>query len=291
MRSTSSEKILQNNKISVRKTVNVVLRDESSVSTETKSDSEITVYCPFDDVVNGIKGIGDVCCNSLELTPDSSVIVDITSFIKPYFFLLLKKLFKDYQLKKLGILYTEPLHYKKSKSEDYSFSSGSKMVGEIPGFGYHEDTAKKKLLIIIMGFEGARFSEVHTSIESDLTIPINGFPSYVLDYKNVSIIMNKDMLVDANCSHNMEMASASDPFETLAILKGIHKQWHDSHIMTISPLGTKPMALGSCLFSLIQHDVRVVFPYPTRYEPLTSTQESGITWLYKIEKDITSSII
>ena len=51
--------------------------------------------------------------------------------------------------------------------------------------------------------------------------------------------------------------------------------------LNIAPLGTKPMALGACLFAIHNPEVRVIYPIPDKYENLT-TEECWDSWVYGI---------
>ena len=51
--------------------------------------------------------------------------------------------------------------------------------------------------------------------------------------------------------------------------------------MTLAPLGTKPMALGACMFAIDNDDVRVVYPRPKEYVSQT-TRASWRSWRYDV---------
>ncbi|KAF6242088.1 hypothetical protein C6988_10185 [Nitrosopumilus sp. b1] len=155
-------------------------------------------------------------------------------------------------------------------------------MGEIPGFGSHE--GKKELLVILLGFEGNRSLEILNEITPYKTITINGFPSYLLDYKDQSIILNRDFLFQSGCKKAIKRASASDPFETYEVLETILKE-HPGYLLTIAPLGSKPMALGSLIFLLEHPDSsRAVFSYPQEYVSKDQpAQKYGKTWFYRLK--------
>jgi hypothetical protein len=60
-----------------------------------------------------------------------------------------------------------------------------------------------------------------------------------------------------------------------------NKKDNDGIFINIAPLGTKPMALGACLFALHNPEVRVVYPVPEHYEDKYS-DECWNSWTYKL---------
>jgi len=60
-------------------------------------------------------------------------------------------------------------------------------------------------------------------------------------------------------------SKANNPFEIYNLLQGI-KIKTPNNFINIAPLGTKPMALGACLFALHNPAVRIIYPLPDAYE-------------------------
>ena len=78
----------------------------------------------------------------------------------------------------------------------------------------------------------------------------------------------------------IEYVKANNPFETFNLLETLKKE-HPDAFFNIAPLGSKPMALGACLFSLLDESVRIVYPLPEKYAHKT-TNECNYSWSYKI---------
>jgi len=218
---------------------------------------------------------------------DKKVVIDFSIMIKPYLFILLKYLQDIKSIEKIYLLYTEPASYHKSKAkiaikDGYYFTSGSTKTGEIPAYSGSEDLTKKTALIVLLGFEGIRTAEVVRSVEPDITIPINGFPAYRPEFKDISIISNEEILREPEIFKNLDYAPSNDPFETKNVLEEIYSKYSGRYNISIAPLGTKPMALGSCLFALQHTDCRILYPYPMKYNLKASTGW-GNTRLYIIE--------
>lgn len=282
-RSTRTEEILKEHNSKIKDFVNVELNSTELKYTKIK-DGKHSILVKYEDVIDGTEIIVNTI-KKISSDRNIKILLDISAFIKPYFFRLLKKMliFEGYE--KIFIAYTEPKYYKKNKSDSYNFGEGTKKIAEIPGFGYHENVSKKRLLVMTLGFEGNRSIDTQRNLEPDSTIAINGFPSYIIDYKDQSILLNKNFLISSESFQNMRYASASDPFETKTVLEKIYREWNENYNITVSPLGTKPMALGVALFVLKNPDVRVVFSFPGEYNELGSSEDYGKTWLYKIDND------
>ena len=84
--------------------------------------------------------------------------------------------------------------------------------------------------------------------------------------------------MDSN--RNLYFSTANNPFETFAALEEIAYNFPDSFI-NIAPLGTKPMALGACIFGLFHPDSRIIYPLPFEYKEKT-TSDCWSSWYYKI---------
>lgn len=228
------------------------------------------------------KCLDDINFNSIK----KNIIIDISVMIKPYIFILLKYLFDIKKLGVLYLLYTEPNVYHEPKSkllqkENSFFTKGTVKIGEIPGYSGWKDLKKKDTLIILLGFEGNRAIEITNAIEPEITIPVNGFPAYRPEFKDISIISNEELLREPSTFRNLRYAPANDPIGTKSVLESIHIKYSNNYNLTLAPIGTKPMSLGSCLFALQHPECRIVYPYPTEYN-LKVSEGFGNTWIYMI---------
>ena len=215
-----------------------------------------------------------------------NIMIDISVMIKPYIFILLRYLLDIKKLRVLYLLYTEPNIYQEPKSrlhqkESVFFTKGTVKIGEIPGYSGWKDLKKRDILIILLGFEGNRAIEITNAIEPEITIPVNGFPAYRPEFKDISIISNEELLREPSTFKNLTYAPANDPFETNRVLESIHTKHSKDYNITLAPIGTKPMSLGSCLFALQHPECRIVYPYPTEYN-LKVSKGFGNTWIYMI---------
>jgi hypothetical protein len=164
----------------------------------------------------------------------------------------------------------------------YLFTRGTTRSSDIPTYSGRKDVSKKNALVVLLGFEGERSSEVVRSVDPDITIPVNGFPAYMPEFKDISLLQNEEILKEPETFNNLRYAPAKDPFETKTALEEIYAKYHSQYNIRISPLGTKPMALGACLFALEHPDVSVIYPYPREYNFKSSERYSN-SWIYHVE--------
>jgi len=216
--------------------------------------------------------------NSVNITQNCTIGIDISCFNKPYFYVILKYLRDIVGVANVSIFYTEPSSYVFNGGliSSYHSTSGPLTVMEIPGYSGEEQRNSTKVLVTLLGFDGELSSFITDEISPDKTVIVNGFPGYSPKFKDVSLI-NNEKLVGASA---VVYARANNPFEVYNTLTEICT--NDDHQVTIiAPLGTKPMALGACLFAINNESVRVVYPMPDRYEPVT-TNRSWNSWVYEV---------
>ena len=152
----------------------------------------------------------------------------------------------------------------------------------MPSYSGKRTPRKKDALAILIGFEGSRASAINNEINPDLTIPINGFPAYQPIFKDMSILNNKELLIDEEIFKNLTYAPAIDPFETRDVLEDIYYEYKEKYNFSIAPLGTKPMSLGSCFFAIEHPDCRVIYQYPQEYLAKSSKGWRS-SWVYITE--------
>lgn len=213
------------------------------------------------------------------------VIIDITVFTKPYFFLLFKVLQEKFGLSQFDIFYTEPEKYKKKNSSknEIILTEGLDRVESIPGF-VGSSVNSREVLIVILGYEGKRALDVFYTVNPEITFAINGFPSYQPGGHRTSLEANLRFLQESGAAGNLFFAPAIDPFETrrvvAQIISVINEQYPDSNI-TIAPLGTKMQAFGVLLYAILNKAVKVIYPFPSTYKPDYSFKH-GPSWIFRV---------
>jgi hypothetical protein len=214
------------------------------------------------------------------IAPESKVAIDISCFTKPFFFFLVKLLSEKYKVSTIEVYYTEPESYvfPRGLFNSYHSSSGPLTVKEIPGFTGIETRNDKRILVILLGFDGDLSQEINEDVSPSKTVLVNGFPGYAPKFKDISLVINEKLT--SNKDFRIHYARANNPFEVYNLLDKIKKENVKSFI-NIAPLGTKPMALGACLFAIHNPSVRIVYPIPEEYEK-TTTRNCLHSWRYEI---------
>jgi len=224
------------------------------------------------------------CLTSLSIhdfSSISSIGLDISVMTKPYFFFIIKLLKERFKVSQLHVFYTEPKTYEFPNGlySKFRTCTGPLSIIEMPGYAGFEERGSKRKLIVLLGFDGDVTKEIYEDVAALDTELVNGFPSYIPKFKDISLIMNEKIVCNNN-SH-VKYAKANNPFDIYNLLLKIKNNSNNSFI-NIAPLGTKPMALGACLFSLHYPEVRIIYPLPEKYENKYS-QSSWISWMYTFD--------
>lgn len=210
--------------------------------------------------------------------------IDISCFTKPFFFLLLKLLKLVYAMKSISVFYTEPKSYlfPKGLYDSYRSTDGPLQIIEMPGYTGMATRLSRRILIILLGFDGDLSREINEDVAPEETVIVNGFPGYEPKFKDISLISNEKLI--GNPRNILNYSRANNPFETYNLLDVLKNDYKDAFI-NIAPLGTKPMALGACLFAIHNSDVRIVYPMPQNYQKIT-TDNCSHSWLYDIPLEL-----
>lgn len=216
-----------------------------------------------------------------EFSSSKKIGIDISCFTKPYFYFLIKLLKERFGVNNITIYYTEPKSYffPKGLFNAFHTSMGPLSIIEIPGYSGQESRSSRRKLVILLGFDGDLSKEINEDVSPNETIIVNGFPSYSPKFKDISLIANEKLVSDHNIK--VRYARANNPFDVYNVLDSIKKESNGETFMNIAPLGTKPMALGACLFALHHPDVRIVYPLPEQYEDKYS-DNCWNSWIYKL---------
>lgn len=102
-------------------------------------------------------------------------------------------------------------------------------------------------------------------------------PSLSQKYKDISILNNRSSIKGKKYD-SILYAPADNPFEVYNFLE---KNYADEPSICISPLATKPVALGVCLFALNYEKVRIVYPISDIYSSHVTNQVTK-TLVYEI---------
>jgi hypothetical protein len=231
-------------------------------------------------IMNPHSALKQICDREYILEKTKQIVLDISCFTKPYFFYIIKLLKERFNILDLSVVYTEPQSYlfPKGVFNYYHSSTGPLSILEIPGFSGYEVRDDKRILIILLGFDGDLSKEINEDISPKETVVVNSFPGYIPKFKDISLIVNEKLTTNKNIK--LAYSKANNPFEVFNLLEHIQINNKNSFI-NIAPLGTKPMALGACLFAMYYPKVRIVYPFPQAYKKVT-TDKCWNSWQYKI---------
>lgn len=217
------------------------------------------------------------------------VCVDITGFMRPHMLYLMHFLHAK-QVRSFDVIYTEPSHY---QNRDDTRFAGEHVhtVRQVAGYeGYSENSTKGDLLIINAGYEDRLTAEVAEDKDKARKLVLLGLPSLKADMYQQGLL-RKERARDALGDGVREVfAPASDPFATATILSELVARERNSHGLTnlyLSPLSTKPAALGFALFYLREcRDLAasIIYPYSDTYA-VTASAGIGRIWKYTVEFD------
>jgi hypothetical protein len=222
--------------------------------------------------------------------PTAKIAVDITGFMRPQL-ILLPKILKSLGVKKFDAIYSEPRMYQ--AKEKTKFSDGPVTeVRQIKGFeGAHGTDISHDLLILAIGYDHDLISHVASSKEGAEIVEIYGLPSLRPDMYQESLIRayrSEDALGGDEAARFRHFSPANDPFATAAVLAEVLESVKTKKIVTniyLSPLSTKPVALGFSLFYLDHLDggaASMIFPIAEHYKRETSVGISR-AWRYEVE--------
>ena len=211
----------------------------------------------------------------LNLIPANSIItLDITTFTKRHLLLLLMHLDQLGFWKALRLFYTEP--------EDYvtnlylPMSIGLRQIKPILGFVNTQCLNKPSLLVIFLGYEGDRAMALFNNQDPNEILLIVPKPAYHKEWEGRTEQMNRDLITLIG-EEKIKYAHSQNPQEValaLSDLLGGNGEYNlEDWKCTISPLGTKPQAVGLYLFwRKYPGQFSIVYAQPRKHnEPFYST--------------------
>ncbi|GLS19643.1 hypothetical protein GCM10007874_26600 [Labrys miyagiensis] len=215
--------------------------------------------------------------------------IDVTGFMRPHLLFLIR-LLKMRGVTRFDILYAEPGHYTSLDRTQFA----SELVSEVRQVasyeGFSNSVYDNDLLIVAAGYEDGLTAEVAEDKERARKALIFGLPSLQADMYQQNVLRShqaSDALGDV--VHRV-FAPASDPFVTATVLSELVAREEGKKPLTnlyLSPLSTKPQALGFALFYIRECEGRaasIIYPFSKTYSPDTSSR-IGRIWKYEIDMD------
>jgi hypothetical protein len=262
-----------------------------------KIDSKLKIWIDFPHYKNVVQGESFYKCTSykedecfidlferVNIDNATRICIDITGFIRPHLIFFANAIHRK-GVKKIDFLYSEPQHYE--KAEETNFSGFVDAVRPIEGCvsSINFPNTDNDLLIITAGYDDnliARVSNEKNKIKKKYYVL--GFPSLQPDMYQESIL--KMYQAKESIGNRIDKyAPACDPFVTAQIINEILLENPNHSNIYLSPLSTKPQALGIAIFYLWNYQtmpINIIFPFSNTYHSKTA---KGIkrTWRYTVE--------
>ena len=172
----------------------------------------------------------------------------------------------------LKIIYAEPENYTSridTQSDfgkhQFSLSDDSRGYIALPGFTRAVNGRNKSHVLALLGFERVRLGQLLSNDEGayiNSFTPIFGVPGFKPYYDKHSVYQNIDLITRSG--EKPEFSSANNPFATYNLLSEISDSLPD-FLINIAPIGTKPMAIGACLF-LVNNNIKAGLMYDHPYK-------------------------
>ncbi|QOF72472.1 hypothetical protein IG197_05180 [Aminobacter sp. SR38] len=215
------------------------------------------------------------------------ICIDVTGFMRPHMIYLINYL-RVVGVSSFDVIYTEPGHY--SGHDRTRFASELVHdVRQVAGYeGFINNVTDNDLLVIGAGYEDSLIAEVAEEKGKAHKALIYGLPSLQADMYQQNVLRSyaaADALGDVA---ERVFAPASDPFATATVLSELIAREDTKRPITnlfLSPLSTKPQALGFALFYLRECTSRaasIIFPFSDSYSIDTSSR-IGRIWKYEVE--------
>jgi len=219
------------------------------------------------------------------LLQSNSICIDITSLPLAAWAPLIRAALEAN--KRLWVVYAEPLQYAAHKSPTppdlFDLSERVADVEALPGLArlLGPPLGTPLLLTVFLGFEGGRARHVATTLDPEpKVIPVIGVPGMRPEYASQAVECNREFLANSDAYRSIRWADAVCPFGVADLLAEIAAENPDRY-MYIAPIGTKPHALGSLLYSLRNADqTQIIYDFPV--PKLHGTFGIGPTYLYRV---------
>jgi len=191
----------------------------------------------------------------------STVLLDITSLDQSIFFYLIKLFITSIKPKFLFSGYTSPINYIKN-IDNFELSESLQENGSFPGFARRENPGQEKIIVIILGYESGRITQLIESISPDPEVYIIiSYPGISPETKQTIFEKNYIELNKLQLESTTYYASLNHPFDVINILKRIETA-NPKKQLFVAPLGPRPLTLGAAIFSVLNNKVIPVYDFP-----------------------------
>lgn len=193
---------------------------------------------------------------------NSSVLLDITSFPKRFWFIILRELLKSEKVSNLVITYTSPESYAPDDEPLYEEIVGD-LEEYIPGFGGTGDSSRVWVASVGFLVEGLKkYARSNRDEKIKLLIP---FPASLGNLRRTWLCVadlkdgqNHDRFDD----YRIDPRNISAAFDCILSFDS-----NSSGALAFAPFGPKPISAAMCLFASQKENSSVHYPQPKVYHP------------------------
>lgn len=241
------------------------------------SENTLQIDCDRYNPVEGIYKLQDHCEEHSIQLRKANITIDITTFTKQCFLILLKFIEKQ-KPKSVRLFYTEPEDYAPRWGKPLTY--GLIDITSVPSYGGHHYQEKETFLILLGGYEGDRAYAIWEKLTPHKTLVLIGKPSFKDPWEGRVEKFNKKLLSKLS-SDSIANVAALNPFEVAETLSSVIKEYSEGFNIIISPLGPKPQVIGCYLAAKKCPDVQIVYAVPKRYEEEYFSKKVGKVWEYR----------
>lgn len=222
----------------------------------------------------------------------TSIVIDATTLDFSEIALLLHAYSFCAKSPRVGFLYVEPKEYVRRAYEEpavngtaFDLSSGF-VQHPIPPFVGMLGNNDRVHLVAFLGFEGGRLTRALSEDDGQFIRKVTivfGIPPFQASWDLEALMANSRLLETSEAG--VKFCGANNPKAAYEVLVKAHAALTGSsecNRLTVSPFGTKPMAIGAALFCATQKRPRVVFDHPRRKKGRTT----GVHCVHWYEVDI-----
>ena len=213
-----------------------------------------------------------------ENIPNPKISFDISTMIKWHLLILLKGLHLTKKRGILRLLYTEPEDYITDLFQPLSF--GIHSIFPIPTYSGIFDFSKNSLLILMLGYEGDRAMAMYEAMDPSDCLLLVADPPYNKGWSGRAQEMNKEIINTVGPSKIRYIHSREPYTVSLQLNELLSKREYAESNHIISPLGTKPQAIGLYMY-LTSNPPNTVLMYgsPARNNELFYSRGVGRSWI------------
>ncbi|WP_312200823.1 hypothetical protein [Kosakonia cowanii] len=233
--------------------------------------------------------------SALEYFSPKSIIIDSTSLDFPEILYLLYAINMVKGIELLTVLYIEPKEYSKSASkegvdEEYQLSDGRQPFSSLPVFSLNTITSgiQKTSLVSFLGFESSRLGQILSNDDGasfNKLLACISVPAYIPGWENKSI--RKHLLHFDSMTTELRTCPGTNPYAVYQTLLDIYAE---NPMLVLTSLGTKPTAIGICVFLINNHpnnsvekQLGAIYDYPIK----SINRTVGVGEIYSYELSIT----